>query len=147
MKYLSNKNTIHNYSNQFGIEYAVSDIFLWHFFSCSQQLKFTKLPTRENFESTRKYFRPTKYLKKLAPTNYPREKILDPRNTHEESLFIHKLPTGKKLGPTKDPRIYILDPRNSYEKKWDPRSTHQNKLVTHEIPTRKHFGPSKYRSR
>ena len=70
MKYLSNISRIYNCWSRFGIEYVVRDIFLCYFFSCGQQLKTTKLPTRKNF----------------GPTKYPREKILDPQNTHEGTM-------------------------------------------------------------
>ena len=66
------------------MEYVVCAIFLCHFVSCGKQLKITKLPTRENFESTKKKFGyeiPTR--KNFGPTKYPQEKILDPRNTEE----------------------------------------------------------------
>ena len=99
MKYLSNISRIHNCRNRFAIDYVVWDIFLCHFLSCGQQLKIRKLPTRES----------------LGPTKYPREKILDPRNTHE-----------KKLGPTKYPGESFLGPRN----------THEQKFWAHEIPTK-----------
>ena len=32
---------------------------------------------------------------------YPREKLLDPRNTHEKKIETHEIPTKKILGPTK----------------------------------------------
>ena len=86
MKYLTNINRIHDWWNRFGIDYAVSDIFLCHFLSCSQQLKVTKLSTGENFELTRKSFEPTKY---------PRENILDWRNTHKKIASTHKTTTKK----------------------------------------------------
>ena len=38
--------------------------------------------------------------KKLAPTKYPREKIEDPRNTHEKKFGTHKISTRKNSGPT-----------------------------------------------
>ena len=60
--------------------------------------------------------------KNLGPTKYPREKILDPRNTHE-----------KNLGPTKYPR----------EKMWGSRNTHNKIFWTHRIPRRKIFEPTK----
>ena len=107
MKYLSNISRIHNCRNRFAIDYVVWDIFLCHFLSCGQQLKIRKLPTRES----------------LGPTKYPREKILDPRNTHE-----------KKLGPTKYPGESFLGPRNTHEQKFWP----------HEIPTSRNFGLTKY---
>ena len=108
-KYLSNINRIHNCSKRFGIAYIVWDIFLCHFFSYGQQLKMMKLPTRENF----------------GPMKYPREKILDPPNIHEERLWTHETPTRKNLWPTKYPSENILDPRN----------THEKNFWTHEIRT------------
>ena len=60
--------------------------------------------------------------KDLRPAKYSREKILDPRKTHEK----------KKLGPTIYPRENILEPRNTHEGTMaldqpDPRwhATHQ----------------------
>ena len=61
--------------------------------------------------------------KHFGPTKYPREKILDQRNTHEKKFRTHEIPTGKKLRPTKYPR---------------------QKFETHKIPTGKYFGPTKY---
>ena len=88
MKYLSNISRIHNCSNQSGIKYVASDIFLCHFFPCSQQLKITKLTT----------------------------KILDPQNTHEKKLCSHEIPARKNFGPTKYPQRHdgtmVLDPRD-----------------------------------
>ena len=93
-KYLFNINRIHNCLNRFGIEYAASDMFLCHIFSCDQQLKFTKLPTRENFEPTRKSFGATEYLQ---------EKILDLQNTHKKKCWTNKIPMRKSFGSTKYP--------------------------------------------
>ena len=106
MKYLSNINKIYNRWNRFGIEHAVSDIFLCHFLSCGQQLKITKLPTREILN--------------------PREKNLNPQNTHEKNFWTHEIPTRKTFGPTKYPR----------EKIWEPRNIHEKILSNHEIPTK-----------
>ena len=50
--------------------------------------------------------------------NYPREKIWDPRNTHEKKFGTHEIPTRKNLGPTKYRREKIWDPRNTYKKKF-----------------------------
>ena len=74
MKYRSNINRIHNYWNRFGI---VWDIFLCYIFSCGQQVKVT---------------------------NYQREKILDPRNTHEKNFWTHEISTRKNFEPTRRPR-------------------------------------------
>ena len=100
MKYLSNISRIHNFWNRFGAECVAWDIFLCHFFSCSQQLKITKLPTRENF----------------GPTKYPREKILDPQSTQKKKFGTHQIPTVKNFRPTKYPRRHdytmALEPRD-----------------------------------
>ena len=61
---------------------------LCHFFSSGQQMKITNLPTGEN----------------SGPTKYPREKIWDSRNTHEEIFWTHEIPTRKNFRPTKYPR-------------------------------------------
>ena len=61
-----------------------------------------------------------------------REKILDPRITHEKRSWIHKIPTGEKFRPTKYPREKVSDPRN----------THEKKFRIHQIPRRKTFGPT-----
>ena len=44
-------------------------------------------------------------------TSYPREKILDPQNTHEKKYWTHEIPTTRNIGPTKYPRQEILDPK------------------------------------
>ena len=107
MKYLSNINRIHICWNRFWIKHAVSNIFLCYFFSCGQQLKITKLATREKLN--------------------PHEKILNPQNTHEKKFWTHEYPlenisdpvifTIKNLGPTKYPQrrdgTIALDPRDS----------------------------------
>ena len=105
MKYLSNINRPHNCWILFEKECASSYIFMCYFFLCAQQLKITKLPMRENFESTRKNFGHAKYPQKnFRPTKYAREKIVDQRNMNE-----------KKLGPTKYSRKKILDSQNILE--------------------------------
>ena len=38
---------------------------------------------------------------------YPREKILDPQNTHKNKFWTHKTPTRKNFGPTKYPQIFF----------------------------------------
>ena len=107
------------------------------------------------------------------PRKYPRAKMLDPGNIHEENLWTHKIRMRKNFGPTTEPREKILDPRNTHEKKilkprnahfWTheiptkknfdlpntcdkkksyPWNTHKKKFWTHEIHTRKNFGPTK----
>ena len=65
---------------------------------------------------------PHLYIHKV-PAKHPREKILDPRNTHEKKFRTHEIPTRKNL---------------------DPWNTHKKKFWTHQLPTRKNLGPSKY---
>ena len=38
------------------------------------------------------------YIREL-PTKYPREKILDPRNTHEKKFTTYEIPTRRNFGP------------------------------------------------
>ena len=97
------------------------------------------------------------------PRKYPRAKMLDPGNIHEENLWTHKIRMRKNFGPTTEPREKILDPRNTHEKKilkprnahfwtheiptkknFDLPNTRDKKILTHETPTRKNFGPTKY---
>ena len=74
---------------------------IYCYFSLSGKYqKITRLPSRENFE----------------PTKYRREKIGDPRNTHEKKLGTHQLPKGKKCG------THELPTRKTFG--------------THELPTR-----------
>ena len=107
------------------MEYAVPYIFLYHTSSCGQQLKITKLHTRENFELT----------------EYPRGKISDPQNSHERKFVIHEekfrtheIPTRESFEPTIHPREKVSDPRNTHENKL---VTHLNKFVILEKPKRK----------
>ena len=46
----------------------------------------------------------------------PREKIVDPQNTHEKKTDTHETPTRKIFGPTKYPREKFPDPQNTHEK-------------------------------
>ena len=63
-----------------------------------------------------------------------REKIPEPRNTHEKKKsWTHETPTIKNLGLKKYKRDKISDPRN----------TRQKEFWTHKIPPR-HFGPTEY---
>ena len=85
-------------------------------------------PTTENYKITherkfwshKKKFRgqeiPTR--KDFGPTNYPKKKIWDPRNTHEKILGTHEIPTRKYFGPTTYPQrqggavpLDLQDPR------------------------------------
>ena len=59
----------------------------------------------------------------MRPTKYPREKIWDPRNTHEKRFGTHEILTRKN---------------------WDSRNTLDKKFGTHEIPTKKNLEPTKY---
>lgn len=64
----------------------------------------------------------------FGTTKYPREKILDPRNTHEDKFCTHDIPLGKKIwaneiptkinfGPTKwQKKKKRLDSGNNHEK-------------------------------
>ena len=68
---------------------------------------FPMQPTTKNYEINHENF---------GPTKYPREKIVDPRNTHEKKLCSHEIPARKNLGPTKYPQRHdgtmVLDPRD-----------------------------------
>ena len=55
--------------------------------------------------------------KKNGPTKNPREKVLDPRKTHEKKFCTHEIPTRKKFVPMKYQREKVLDPQNTHEKK------------------------------
>ena len=79
---------------------------------------FLMRPTTENYEIT--------FKTNFGSTKYPREKILDSRNTHEKIFWTHEIPTRKYFEPTKYPRENILD----------SRSTHEKKFWTHEILTK-----------
>ena len=83
--------------------------------------------------------------------SWTREKILDPRNTHEknvgstkyprEKFWTHEIPTRKNFEHTKYQPGKILDTRAEI---FDPRNTHERKLWTHEILTRGNYGHTKY---
>ena len=87
MKYFSKIKRIHNCWNQLGKEYAVSDIFLSNFFSCAQQLKITKLPTREKFESRVKTSRPQYSHGENLDSRNTTRKCFGPQNTHETRCY------------------------------------------------------------
>ena len=66
---------------------------------------------------------------RLTTENYeitPRDKILDPRNTHEKKAYIHKIPTRKHFGP---------------------RNKHDKNFRIQEISMRKNLWPTKYQRR
>ena len=65
--------------------------------------------------------------------NYPREKILNPRNTHDEKSWTHEIQPRKNRGHTK-----------ASKKLGTTKYTHEKIFWTHEIPTRKSFEPTKY---
>ena len=46
----------------------------------------------------------------MKPTKYSREKIWDPRNSHEKKIETDEILTGKYFGPTKYPREKFSDP-------------------------------------
>ena len=88
---------------------------------------FIHLPTKDLLKKiwtlqipARKFFYthkiPTK--KNFGPTKYPRERFLDPRNTHEKKFRIYEIPKRKKFGPTKYPWVKNSGTRNTYEGKW-----------------------------
>ena len=108
MKYLSNINRPHNCWILFEKECASSYIFMCYFFLCAQQLKITKLPMRENFESTRKNF---------GHAKYPQKKISDLQNTQEKKSWTNEIWTRKN---------------------WDPRNTHEKIFWTHKISWKAH---------
>ena len=68
----------------------------------------------------------TKKLRK-----FPREKILNPPNTHEEKFGTHEMPARKNWGSTK----------YQQEKIYDPPKYSRKKFRIDEIPTRKNWGP------
>ena len=122
MKHFSNINRIHSCWSRSEKEYDVSDIFLCHFFSCGHLLKIAILPARENFEPTKK---------NIWVTKYQREKIFDPRNTHEKIFWTHEIPARKSFGHMKYQRDNILDPRKTHEgtiTQW--RKTHDDTRLT-----------------
>ena len=68
--------------------------------------------------------------------NQPREKKLNPQNTHEKKIWTHKILTRKILGPMIHLREKLLDPRIPTKKISDPRNTHEKKYRTLETPTK-----------
>ena len=56
--------------------------------------------------------------KRNEPTKYPREKIPNPRNAHQQKFRTHETTTRKNFGPTTYPREKISDPQNNHEKKF-----------------------------
>ena len=68
-----------------------------------------KYPREKKFGPTRKNFRLMKYPreKNFGPTKYPREKILDPRNTNEKKFGLTGYPRrhgGTMALNQRDPR-------------------------------------------
>ena len=122
MKYLLNINRTDNCWNQFGIECAVWNVFMFFYFLSL----FLMQPTTENIWTKKLATR-----KKNGPTKYPRENILDPRNTHDKNIWTHEIPMRKIFEPTKYPS----------EKNWDPRNTQEKKFQAYELPARNTFGP------
>ena len=95
---------------------------------------FLMQPTAESYEITheRKFWT---HEKSFEPTKYPREKILDPWNTHEKIASTHNI--RKNFGATK-----YLPEKNS-----DPRNIHEKIFRTHKMPKTKYFRPTKYPTR
>ena len=63
-----------------------------------EKIKYTlEMPTTKNFRPTHKI--PTRKI--FGPTKYPREKVLDPRNTHEKKFRAHYILTRPTM--TRDP--------------------------------------------
>lgn len=64
----------------------------------------------------------------------PREKILDPPNTHEKKYWTHELTTRGTFAPMKYPREKVLEPQRIYEKNfW----THEARWQDGTRPTRR----------
>ena len=104
MKYLSNINRPHNCWILFEKEWASSYIFMCYFFLCAQQLKITKLPMRENFESTRKNFGHAKCpQKKFQTYKIRKRKNRGPTKYEREKIGTHEILTKKYFGLTKYP--------------------------------------------
>ena len=51
------------------------------------------------------------YIREL-PKKYPREKILDPRNTHEKKFRTYEIPTRRNFGPRWHNGTMTQDPQN-----------------------------------
>ena len=120
MMYLSDINRIHNCWNRFGKEYVVSNILLCQFFSCSQQLKITKLHTRENFKSTRKNS--------------------GPQNTHRIKFWTHEILARKNVGTSKYSKENILNPLITTRKYFElTKHQRKNNFGTIKYP-RRHDG-------
>ena len=115
MKYLSNINWTGNCWNQFGIEYAVRDVFTYLCFL----VLFLMEPTTENL-----------WISKLAT----REKK-DPKHTHQKKIWTHKIHTRRNFAATKYSRKKNFGPtKYTREIIFDPRTNHKKKFRTHEIP-------------
>ena len=66
-------------------------------------------------------------IKQIGPAKYPRETILDPRNTHEKNFWTYEIPTRKNVRPTKY-QIFVLT-KYPQEKISDPRNTHEGPIA------------------
>ena len=73
----------------------------------------------------------TKKLRK-----FPREKILNPPNTHEEKFGTHEMPARKNWGSTKYQQEKIYDPRNTHEKNSGLTKYPQEKIGDPRLPTK-----------
>ena len=72
----------------------------------------------------------------------PREKILDPQNTHEKKTETHETPTRKVSGPTKYPREKFSDPQRTLARWYQIQEIHNNTRPT-EFSTLKKIGLQK----
>ena len=99
MKCFSNINRIANCWNRFGIEYIIWDVFMYF---CFLSL-FLMQPTTVSFWTPKLATK-----KKIRPTKYPRQNVLDPWNIHKEKFWAHEIPRKKKFKPTKYLRRSLL---------------------------------------
>ena len=113
------------------LEYAVLDVFMCFCFLSLILMQ----PKTEN----------------LWTTKYPRQKILDPRNTPEKKIWTHEITRRKTFGPRKTLEKNFGFTKYPLEKNLDPRNNQEKNFWTHERPSRftkypleKNFLPTKY---
>ena len=127
MKYVSNINRTENYWNQFGVEYAVWDAYMYFCFLSlfvmqpkTENLWIIKLVTRRkklvsqntNEKKNWTYEIPTE---KIGPTKFLRDKFLNTRNIHEKKIWAHEISTKKNFGYSNHLREQISDPQSTHE--------------------------------
>ena len=98
--------------------------------------KLRNYPREKIFETTRKNYRPTKY---------PRQKTLDPRNTHEKKFGSHEINKRKYFGSTKHPWGTVARWHEIHETHDGTRPTKFSTLLVllcPESPSRKQCGTS-----